>query len=131
VDKKLKDTAREFRETLKSLAHTHLSTNDEIQRASSATGIKPNALKSMIYRGEGGLDTWMSLLIYIYDLTPQQISSALLEIKKVLKSKKKMTKGETLWSKVGEELNEDKLHFWTGIIEFIEKARPGYSIKKR
>lgn len=95
------------------------------------TPITSSSLEGMVYRGEGGLDAWVILYVYLYKLNPKQFMTMLVEIKEVFKSKRKITAGEARWSQLSDQLTEDKRLFWSDIIDVIENAPTEYTITRK
>jgi len=94
--------------------------------------ISPSALEAMLYRGSGGMDSWVGLFGALTDLSPEQFDLALTEMREVLKKKRKLSKGDSAWIKRGEALSEDKKLFWDSLIGFMEEFDGGpYSIQRR
>lgn len=96
--------------------------------AANHTCISESSLQGMVYSGTGGLDSWVKLFAYLFNLSPKQLTRFLVEIKELLKTKRKISEGETRWSQLGDQLTEDKLLFWGDAIEIMENASPEYQI---
>lgn len=128
-----------FREFLRALALSMISSkfpNSTMAEAKKellkGMEISPSALEAMLYRGSGGMDTWVELFGRLTDMKPEQFDSALTEIQDSLKRKRKLTKGAIAWIKRGDALSDDKKLFWTDLIGMMEEAEEGpYVIQRR
>lgn len=128
MKKELERNAQEFRNLLQALGRDKLSNKESKLRANKATDIKEGAMDSMLYRKAGGLDAWVTLLTYLYDIKTSQLSEMFLEIKEFLRKKRKLPKAQLLWADMGDKLSDDRKHFWCDIIKAIE---PSYEIKRK
>ena len=100
--------------------------------AVSSVEISASALEGMLYRGNGGMDSWVELFSALTDMSPEQFDLALTEIQEILRKKRKITPGEAAWIKRGDSLSEDKKLFWNDLIGMMEDLEGGpYVIQKR
>lgn len=128
-----------FREFLRTLALSMISAKFKDSTMAEAKkellkglDISPSALEAMLYRGSGGMDTWVDLYGALTEMNPEQLDLALTEIQDTLKKKRKLTKGDAAWIKRGESLSEDKKLFWTDLIATMEDLEGGpYTIQRR
>lgn len=94
--------------------------------------ISPSALEAMLYRGSGGMDTWVTLFVALSDTDAESFDLALTELQDILKRKHKLTKGDAAWIKRGESLSDDKKLFWSDLISFMEEVDDGpYAIQRK
>lgn len=128
-----------FREFLRTLALSMISAKFKDSSMAEAKkellknlDVSASALEAMLYRGSGGMDTWVQLFGALTEMNPEQLDLALTEIQDTLKKKRKLTKGDAAWIKRGESLSEDKKLFWTDLIAVMEDLEGGpYTIQRR
>ncbi len=128
-----------FRAFLRNLARSMIATKYKGMSVTEAkkellkrVDISASALEGMLYRGNGGMDSWVALLGHLSDLNPKQLDLALTEFQDLLRKKRKITPGESAWIKRGDTLSEDKKLFWTDLIGVMEDLDGGpYVIQKR
>lgn len=124
------EQVRVFRKLLQDLAKLRLEDTDAREGVLKETSITKSSLGAMVYRGEGGLDAWLELLTYLYDLKPQQIIALISDLKTHLKKHQKLSAGQLLFYQLCDDLSEDKRHFWAGLINAAEELEPPFSIKR-
>lgn len=113
----------EIRLLLQELAKGHIKTAEDKAKASKQTSLSKSYIDQMIYQGKGGLDAWLELLLYIYDLKPDQLEPLIIEVVKSLKKSRPISEGQAAFIKFAETLNEDRLQFWSSLISFSESSK--------
>jgi hypothetical protein len=119
------------RRFLQSLAKAQLDAEGARESVFKKTNITKSSLEAMLYRGEGGLDSWVELLAHLYHISPQQIVALLAESKNTLKKSQKLTEGQILFSELSDQLSEDKRHFWASVIHTAEGIKAPVNVKKK
>ncbi len=94
------------------------------------TSIQKSALDAMVYRGEGGLDAWVELCLFLFGIEQEGLPRFVEQFRQFFLSNVQMSHGEKLWTQTGVRLSEDKRHFWSGIVNFVEEVRPPFQIKQ-
>lgn len=128
-EKDIGENAKTLRDTLQVLARTELPNRAAKVLAEKETGIKYSSIESMLYKNEGGLDSWATLLTYLFKIEPQQLDSFLIELKEIFKKRRKLKDSEIQWSKLGDHLSDDRKSFWCDVIRMMEDIESTYSIK--
>ncbi len=120
----------QFRDFLRRTVYPYLNTIVKKRDASRETGISEGALDLMLYRGKGGLDAWIKLICFVYGMDSQQLISKLVEIRCMIRKKNKSTPGQIKFLKIMDLLTEDKIVFYSSVIEAVENIKRSLYLKK-
>jgi hypothetical protein len=120
----------DVRKTFMAFVRPYLNTKEKKQEAKSQTGLELGTLDGMIYEGRGGIESWQKLLAYVFNISDKQLDTTLLEIKKYLAARKKMSPGELMWAQLGEMLNEEEKIFFCELAKAHKQLKPPFEIRK-
>ena len=106
--------AKPVRALLQTLVRAQVKTRAEKEKLAEFLGQAVSSVDAMIYYGEGGLDSWISALIYCYDLQPDAFSNFVHSYRDQLKKMKPIKESDRLWSEI--DLSEDEKVYWANLI---------------
>jgi hypothetical protein len=121
----------DIRRVLAAFARPHLDTKAKKQAASAATQLSIGAIDGMIYDERGGISAWQNLLSYIFGVTGKRLEIVLEEIKESLRKQSKPSKGQLLWSAVGDELTDDEKIFFAELALAHKRLKPPFEVKQK
>lgn len=110
------DLVTGFRKMFQELGKGELSDLPSRLKAEKATGIAEKSIQGMIYRGSGGMDAWITLLAYCFNLKPEDPNSVFVAIKDFFRKRRKLKPEEVAWYQLGEKLSPEKKQFCTTLI---------------
>jgi len=127
-----KKATQGFRKLLSALTRVRIKSTVDKEKAAKHLGLDTtNTIGTMMYRGQGGMDAWIILLSHLYNIKPEQLPGLFDKIKELFQSKRKLSKGEALWAKLGETLTEDEKFFWCGLAQGVQASKPPFIIKQK
>lgn len=126
--KDLNEIPEQTRLFLRDLAKSRINSAKEKKDAAKAADVSEAAIETMIYHGKGGLNAWVKLIAYLYELSADQVKSLLTELRNSLRKNRKLSEIELKWSELTEQLTDDRKKFWHDVIQMID---PVYKIKRK
>ncbi len=115
--------ARPIRELLQSLVRDRVKTRIEKQKLAEFLGQSVGSLDAMLYRGEGGLDSWISALIYCYELSPEVIKDFVLNYRANVRRSSSMRESDRRWFDLDSEMSEDEKFYWVSLMAVSVKLQ--------
>lgn len=123
--------ARPIRAALQSLIRERVKTREETQRLADFLGQSVASVQSMLYQGEGGMDSWISALIFCYQLEPEKITKFLAEYKDALRRPHPARDSDKLWFGLDQFMTEDEKYYWASLIKASVRIQRDLSKRKK
>jgi hypothetical protein len=120
----------DIRKSFMAFVRPHLNNKEKKYEAKKFTGLELGTLDGMIYDGRGGIEAWQKLLAYVFNISESDINHVLLEFKEFLGARIKMSPGELMWTKLGEQLTEDEKIFFCELAKAHKMLKPPFIIKQ-
>lgn len=86
----------QVREAFQSLLKEHVQTKEERLKLAKTLGVSESAIKSMLYLGKGGLETWVEALNVYYPIQDKLLK----ELPELLKAKYSSNESDRLWKEI-------------------------------
>jgi hypothetical protein len=111
-----------LRGILQSSLRELVRTKEDRETLAKVLGRTPGHIKQMIYKGEGGLDSWVKAFAYCYNIDPRSLESFRFSLRK----KVPLTQSDTVWFGIKDQLGADE----TDLVYLARCAHEAYRIKR-
>lgn len=107
--------ATPVREALRDFVKERLTTADDRTKLAEYMGTSIHYVNSMLYRGEGGLDAWISALLFCLDAKPEDLIG-LFQRKAIAKIERAPNEAEKIWQSLDKLLRPREKLWWARIL---------------
>lgn len=128
--KPLQQATKNLRHFLKSLAREKLTSKEDREKAAKYFDFSESTINGMVYRGEGSMDAWVTMVCYLYKIKTGELDDFFQEVKSLFRKRRKLSSAEIVWGNTEGKLSEDKKFFWCGVIQAVEEFKPSFTIRK-
>ena len=95
---------------------------DDREKLAKVLGRTPGHIKQMIYKGEGGLDSWVKAFAYCFKMDLGNLDSLRFNLRKKIP----LAESDALWFKIRDQLGADE----SDLIYLARCAHEAYRIKR-
>jgi len=107
--------AEPVRDALRDFVKAKLKTLDERKQLAKYMGTSIHYINSMLYRGEGGLDAWISAISFCLNLDPKELATFLRE-RSPRNSTPQKSPSDRLWHDLDKILKPKQKLWWARIL---------------
>jgi len=118
---KLDEIAGGVRTLFQELLREFVCNKNEREKLASVLGRTPGHIKQMVYKGEGGLDSWAKAFAYYYKLDLESLES----LRVNLRQKTPVTNSDKVWFDIRDSLGAPE----SDLLYLANCAREAYRIK--
>jgi hypothetical protein len=108
--------ARPIRELLQTLVRDRIKTKLDKQKLADFLEQSVGSIDAMLYKGEGGLDSWISALMFCYDMNPSNIKDFILNHQATVRRNKAVRESDKRWFDLDSLMTEDEKFYWVSLI---------------
>lgn len=111
-----------LRGILQSSLRELVRSKDDREQLAKVLGRTPGHIKQMIYKGEGGLDSWVKAFAYCFKMDLGNLESMRFNFRKKIP----LTESDSVWFKIKDQLGADE----TDLVYLARCAHEAYRIKR-
>lgn len=118
----LDQIAEGLRGILQSSLRELVRSKDDREQLAKVLGRTPGHIKQMIYKGEGGLDSWVKAFAYCFKMDLGNLESLRFNLRKKIP----LTESDSVWFKIKDHLGADE----SDLVYLARCAHEAYRIKR-
>jgi hypothetical protein len=111
-----------LRGVLQSTLREFIRSKEDREALAKVLGRTPGHIKQMIYKGEGGLDSWVKAFAFCYKFDRASLDG----LKHDLRKKKPLSESDAVWFKIRDQLGADE----ADLVYLARCAHEAYRIKR-
>ncbi len=111
-----------LRSILQSTLREFIRSREDRETLAKVLGRTPGHIKQMIYKGEGGLDSWVKAFAFCYKFDRASLDG----LKHDLRKRRPLAESDTVWFKIRDQLGADE----PDLVYLARCAHEAYRIKR-
>lgn len=111
-----------LRSILQSTLRELVRSKEEREKLATVLGRTPGHIKQMIYKGEGGLDSWVKAFAYCYKMDLGNLDAMRFNLRKKIP----LSESDAVWFKIRDQLGADE----SDLVYLARCAHEAYRIKR-
>ncbi len=111
-----------LRSVLQSTLREFIRSREDRETLAKVLGRTPGHIKQMIYKGEGGLDSWVKAFAFCYKFDRASLDG----LKHDLRKRRPIAESDTVWFKIRDQLGADE----PDLVYLARCAHEAYRIKR-
>ncbi len=123
------DRAKPIRQQFQALLKEHIKSKADKKALAEFLGQSLASIDLMLYRGGGGLDSWISAFIFCFGIDADTVKSFLKDFKLVFKGRK-ATLSNDLWDELDKIMSEEEKVNWISLVKASAELNLHLNTKK-